>query len=126
LPTDRTFFLCLDTVGSPNLLVLRGEGMLNLREYPAPSLALLDSTADELGIEMPFRDLRLRNATDGIFPLAAGYQCVSVASCNQRKNPSNYHWKTDTPENVDYGTVADAIRLAEAVIRKLDARWLTD
>jgi hypothetical protein len=125
LPVDRTFFLCLDTVGSPNLLVLRGEGMLNLREYPAPSLELLDSTADELGIEMPFRELRLRNATDGIFPLAAGYQCVSVASCNHWKNPSNYHWKTDTPENVDYGTVADAIRLAEAVIRKLDARWLT-
>ena len=123
LPTDRTFFLCLDTVGSPNLLVLRGDGMLNLREYPAASVELLDSTADELGIEMPFRELRLRNATDGIFPLAAGYQCVSVASCNKWKNPSNYHWKSDTPENVDYGTVADAIQLSEAVIRKLDARW---
>jgi hypothetical protein len=124
LPVDRTFFLCLDTVGSPNLLVLRGEGMLNLREYPAPSLELLDSTADELGIEMPFRDLRLRNATDGIFPLAAGYQCVSVASCNQWKNPTNYHWKTDTPDRVDYGTVGDAVRLSEAVIRKLDQSWL--
>jgi hypothetical protein len=123
-PLDRTFFLCLDTVGSPNLLVLRGEGMLNLREYPAASLELFDSTADELGIEMPFRNLRLRNATDGIFPLAAGYQCVSVASCNQWKNPTNYHWKTDTPDRVDYGTVADAVRLSEAVIRKLDARWL--
>ena len=123
LPVDRTFFLCLDTVGSPNLLVLRGEGMLNLREYPAESLELLDSTADELGIEMPFRELRLRNATDGIFPLAAGYQCVSVASCNEWKNPSNYHWKTDTPDRIDYGTVADAIELSEAVIRKLDARW---
>jgi hypothetical protein len=124
LPVDRTFFLCLDTVGSPNLLVLRGEGMLKLRDYPAAALELLDSTADELGIEMPFRDLRLRNATDGIFPLAAGYQCVSVASCNEWKNPTNYHWKTDTPDRVDYGTVADAIRLSEAVIRKLDARWL--
>jgi hypothetical protein len=124
LPVDRTFFLCLDTVGSPNLLVLRGEGMLNLREYPAASLDLLDSTADELGIEMPFRNLRLRNATDGIFPLAAGYQCVSVASCNQWKNPTNYHWKTDTPDRVDYGTVADAVRLSEAVIRKLDEQWL--
>jgi hypothetical protein len=124
LPVDRTFFLCLDTVGSPNLLVLRGEGMLKLREYPAASLELLDSTADELGIEMPFRNLRLRNATDGIFPLAAGYQCVSVASCNQWKNPSNYHWKTDTPDRVDYGTVGDAIRLSEAVIRRLDDRWL--
>jgi Peptidase family M28 len=125
LPVDRTFFLCLDTIGSPNLLVLRGEGMLNLREYPAASLELLDSTAEALGIDL-FPNLRLRNATDGIFPLAAGYQCVSVASCNQWKNPSNYHWKTDTPDRVDYGTVADAVRLAEAVIRKLDGRWLTD
>ena len=123
LPADRAFFLCLDTVGSPNLLVLRGEGMLRLREYPAASLELLDSTADELGIELPFRNLRLRNATDGIFPLAAGYECVSVASCNQWKNPSNYHWRTDTPDRIDYGTVADAIRLSEAVIRKLDERW---
>jgi hypothetical protein len=124
LPTDRTFFLCLDTVGSPNLLVLRGEGMLNLREYPAPALELLDSTAEELGIEL-MPNLRLRNATDGIFPLAAGYQCVSVASCNQWKNPTNYHWKTDTPDRVDYGTVGDAVRLSEAVIRKLDRRWIT-
>ena len=123
LPTDSTFFLCLDTVGSPKLLALRGEGMLQMREYPAESLDLIDSTADELGIDMPHRELRLRNATDGIFPLAAGYQCVSIASCNQWKNPSNYHWKTDTPENVDYGTVADAVRLSEAVIRKLDQRW---
>jgi hypothetical protein len=123
LPPDRTFFLCLDTIGSPRLLVLRGEGMLKLREYPTQALELLDSTAEDLGIEL-FPNLRLRNATDGIFPLAAGYQCVSVASCNKWKNPSNYHWKTDLPENVDYGTVTDAIRLSEAVIRKLDERWL--
>jgi hypothetical protein len=47
-----------------------------------------------------------------------------VASCNRWKNPSNYHWKTDTPENVHFDTVAEAIRLSEAVIRKLDARWI--
>jgi hypothetical protein len=97
--------------------------MLNLREYPADALDLLDSTAEQLGIEL-VPNLRLRNATDGIFPLAAGYPCVSVASCNRWKNPSNYHWKTDTPENVDYRTLADGIRLAEAVIRKLDRSWL--
>jgi hypothetical protein len=122
LPVDSTFFLCLDTIGSPHLLVLRGEGMLKLREYPAESLELLDTTAEELGIEL-FPNLRLRNATDGIFPLAAEYQCVSVASCNRWKNPTNYHWKTDTPERVHYDTVADAICLSEAVIRKLDRSW---
>ncbi|HEX6585782.1 MAG TPA: M28 family peptidase [Solirubrobacterales bacterium] len=122
LPPERTFFLCLDTVGSPHLLVLRGEGMLKLREYPAEALELLDSTAEELRIDL-FPNLRLRNATDGIFPLAAGYQCASVASCNRWKNPANYHWRTDTPGNLDYGTLSEAIRLSEAVIRKLDERW---
>jgi hypothetical protein len=123
LPPERTFFLCLDTIGSPKLCVLRGEGMLAMREYPRESLDLLDSAAADLGIDL-VPNLRLRNATDGVFPLARGYQCASVCSVNQLKSPSNYHWPTDTPENVDYDTVTDAIRLSEAVIRRLDERWL--
>ena len=49
-------------------------------------------------------NLRLRNATDGIFPLASGYPCASLCPVNHLKNPSNYHWPTDTPENVNYDT----------------------
>jgi hypothetical protein len=123
LPRERTFFLALDTLGSPHLLVLRGEGMIRMREYPARSLALLDSLAEELGIWL-FPNLRLRNATDGIFPLAAGYECAALCSCTDLKQPANYHWPTDVPENVDYGTLADAVRFAEAAVRRLDERWL--
>jgi hypothetical protein len=122
LPRERTFFLCLDTVGSPHLCVLRGEGMLRMREYPPEALALLDGLAEELGIEL-FPNLRLRNATDGIYPLAAGYRCAAVCSCTHLKQPANYHWPTDVPENVDLGTLADAIRLTEAVVRRLDESW---
>lgn len=124
-PRESTFFLCHEILGSPDLLVLRGEGMLRMREYPPESLELLDSTAEELGIELR-PNLRTMNATDAIFPLAAGYQCAAICSCNQWKNPSNYHWKTDTPENVHYDTVAEAIRLSETVIRKLDKRWICE
>ena len=123
LPTSDTFFLVIDTVGSSHLLVLRGEGMLGVTEYPPRSLALLDGLADDLGIWL-FPNLRLRNATDGVYPLAAGYQCASLCSCTQLKQPANYHWPTDVPENVDYGTLADAIRLVEALVRRLDERWL--
>jgi hypothetical protein len=122
LPPERTFFLCLETLGSPHLLVLRGEGMVRIREYPERSLALLDGLADELGIPL-FPDLRLMNATDAVIPLASGYECASVCSCTRLKQPANYHWPTDTPENVDYGTLADAIRLSEAAIRRLDEDW---
>jgi hypothetical protein len=124
LPRESTFFLSVDTVGSPHLLVLRGEGMIRMREYPARSLALVDGLAEDLGIWM-FPNLRLRNATDGIFPLAAGYECASLCSCTDLKQPANYHWPTDTPDRVDYGTVADAVRLSEAVVRRLDERWLS-
>jgi Peptidase family M28 len=123
LPRERTFFLSVDTLGSPHLLVLRGEGMIRMREYPARSLAVLDELADELGIDL-FPNLRLRNATDGIFPLAAGYECASLCSCTGLKQPANYHWPTDVPENVDYGTVADAVKLTESLVRRLDERWL--
>lgn len=123
LPADRTFFLALDTLGSPHLLVLRGEGMFGVTDYPPESLALLDGLAEELGIRL-FPDLRLRNSTDGVFPLAAGYQCASMCSCTDLKQPSNYHWPTDVAENVDYGTLADGVRLAEAVVRRLDEDWV--
>jgi hypothetical protein len=123
LPRETTFFLSIDTVGSPHLLVLRGEGMIRMREYPSPSLALLDGLADDLGISL-FPNLRLRNATDGVYPLAAGYECASLCSCTDLKQPANYHWPTDVPENVDYGTVVDAVRLTEAVVRRLDEDWI--
>ena len=123
LPRESTFFLTIDTVGSPDLLVLRGEGMLRMREYPPRALALLDGLAADLQIRLR-PNPRLRNATDGIYPLAAGYECASLCSCTDLKQPANYHWPTDVPENVDYGTVADAVRLTAAVVRRLDERWL--
>ena len=123
LPRESTFFICLETLGSPHLLVLRGEGMVTIREYPGRSLALMDGLAEELSIPL-FPSLRLMNATDGVIPLAHGYECAALCSCTDLKQASNYHWPTDTPDNVDYDTLGDAIRLAEAAIRRLDGNWL--
>jgi hypothetical protein len=47
-----------------------------------------------------------------------------MCSVTDYKAPANYHWKTDTPDRVDYGTLADAIRLTEGLVRRLDQRWL--
>jgi acetylornithine deacetylase/succinyl-diaminopimelate desuccinylase-like protein len=123
LPRESTFFLCLESTGSPHLLVLRGEGFLRMREYPPRSLALMDGLAEELGVEL-FPNLRLRNGTDGLESLAAGYETAVLASCTDLKQPANYHWWHDLAENVDFDTVADGIRLSEAAIRRLDERWL--
>jgi hypothetical protein len=123
LPTETTFFCCVDTLGSPTLSVLRGEGFLRMHDYPAQVLALIDGLAEELEIPT-VPNLRLRNGTDGLEPLCAGYPTVTLCSVTDLKQPANYHWPTDTAANVDYGTVSDAIRLVEALIRRLDERWL--
>jgi hypothetical protein len=118
LPTDSTFFLCLESTGSPHLLVLRGEGFLKMYDYPAAALEVLDTAAEELGIWL-YPNLRLHNGTDGLEALAAGYDGAVIASCDDLKQPSNYHWPNDLAENLDFGSVADGIRLAEAVVRRL-------
>jgi len=123
LPRSDTFMLAVDTVGSPHLTAIRGEGMLRMNEYPRAGLDLVDSVAEELGVWL-FPNLRLRNATDGLIALRAGYPCACLGSVTEYKAPANYHWRTDTAENVDYGTMADAVRLCEAIVRRLDERWL--
>ncbi|HEX3240984.1 MAG TPA: M28 family peptidase [Solirubrobacterales bacterium] len=123
LPRESTFFLCLESIGSPHLLVLRGEGFLKMREYPPRSLAFMDGLAEELGIWL-FPNLRLHNGTDGLESAAAGYETAVLAGCTDLKQPANYHWSHDLAENVDFDTVADGIRLSEAAIRRLGERWL--
>jgi hypothetical protein len=123
LPRESTFFLAVDSIGSPHLLVLRGEGFLKLREYPRRALDLMDGLAEELGIWL-YPNLRLHNGTDGLEPLAAGYETASLCGCTDLKNPANYHWPNDLAENVDFSSVADGARLIEAAVRRLDARWL--
>jgi Peptidase family M28 len=121
LPKESTFFLCLESTGSPHLLVLRGEGFLKMYDYPAAALELLDTTAAELDIWL-YPNLRLHNGTDGLEWLAAGYESAVIAGCDDLKQPSNYHWPNDLAANVDFSSVADAIKLSEGVVRRLSQR----
>lgn len=123
LDPGKTFFLGVDTVGSGELCVLHGEGMLRMRDYPKAAVSLLEEEADRLGLPL-VKGLRHRNSTDALYPLQAGYMTAMLGSVNEMKLPGNYHWKSDTFENVDINCLIDAVELCEAVIRRLDERWL--
>lgn len=116
LPRERTRVICVDTVGSPRLLALEGEGMLWMNEYPKDVLAEVKREADALGIDL-VANLRLRNATDGLIALRAGYPTVTIGSVDEYKIPTHYHWPTDTPQNLDLSTVADCARLVDRLVR---------
>jgi hypothetical protein len=119
LPRESTIFVNHETVGSPHLALLEGEGMLGITDYPRDFKDFIQGVADDMGIFL-WRELRTRNASDSLIPLRAGYKCALFVSCDELKAPTNYHWYTDTADNVNYGTVADMARLSLELTRRVD------
>jgi acetylornithine deacetylase/succinyl-diaminopimelate desuccinylase-like protein len=120
LPRERTHIVCVDTVGSPELTLIEGEGMLHMREYPEDFKELVADCARASGVHLR-RGLRFRNATDGLIALKAGYPTATIGSVTPHKVPANYHWPTDTADNVDHRSVDDAVTLCAAIARRLAA-----
>ena len=118
LAPQSTKFVCIDSVGSPTLMQLEGEGMLRMADYDEAFKQQLSAAAAEIDVEL-VRGLRFRNATDALISLQAGYPTLMLGSISQYKAPSNYHWPTDTAENVDYSSVVDATLLCERLMRNL-------
>ncbi|CAA9495401.1 MAG: Cosmid L247 [uncultured Solirubrobacterales bacterium] len=118
LAPDRTWFVNLETVGSTHLALLEGEGPVVMEYYEPRFKDLVAEEATRAGLELR-RGLRSRASTDSVIPHRAGYPIATLISLTDWKALANYHWPTDTPENVDYATVARAVRLTERVARRL-------
>jgi hypothetical protein len=117
LARDKTSFLCLDTVGSPELVLIEGEGFLKMFEYPSHLKERVAAAAHDAGVHVK-RGMRFTFATDGLIPLRRGYETAAIGSMTEHLVPSNYHWPTDTPDRVDYRSVADAVELVMATIAR--------
>jgi hypothetical protein len=122
LTPGRTWFVNLDTVGSPHLVLLEAEGPVRMERYAGPWLReLLAACAEELGVELQ-RGFRARASTDSVIPSRAGHPTATLVSMTDWRAPANYHLLSDVPENLDYRTVADATRLVHAVCGALSTR----
>ncbi len=119
LAQDRTWFLNLDTVGSPILAMCEGEGPVVMEDYYDRRFRdLIARVADHSGAPLR-RGLRARNSTDAVIPSHARYPTATLVSIDKHKALSNYHLPSDTPDNVDYRTVTHALHVTEAVAREL-------
>ena len=119
LDRERTWFLHHDTVGSPKLVVLEGEGPVVMEDYHDRSFRDLVVRAGERADAPVRRGMRSRNSTDAVVPSRAGYPTTTITSVDRYKALSNYHKMSDTPDNVDYTTVMQALILTSAVAHEL-------
>ncbi|HEX4108710.1 MAG TPA: M28 family peptidase [Solirubrobacteraceae bacterium] len=121
LDRERTSMLNLETLGSPELIMLEGEGPVVMEDYHARGFRdRVARAADRAGVHVR-RGMRSRSSTDSVIPSRAGYPTATLASMDRHKWLTHYHLMSDLPEHLDYATVADAALLAEAVVRELAA-----
>ena len=119
LDPDRTEIVCLECLGGPTLIVVEGEGMLRMRDYPTHMREALADAAADAGQEIG-RGLRTTAATDAIIPLRAGYAVATLASVDETKLPMNYHWPNDVPDALHWGTIDSAVAVCERFVRTRD------
>jgi hypothetical protein len=116
LPRATTEFVCLECIGSPQLCVVEAEGMLRMRHYPEESREALARAGEAAGVDL-LRGLRTVAATDGLIALRAGYPTCTLGGVDETKFPSNYHWPSDTPDNLTWESLEGALRVCEAYVR---------
>ena len=119
LDRERTWFLNVETVGSPHLVLMEGEGTVVMEDYrDEPYRDLIARVAEGAGVPLR-RGMRWRNSTDSVIPNRAGFRIATIASMNRFNTMSNYHLMSDTPENVNYDTVEQALTVTEELARAL-------
>jgi hypothetical protein len=116
LDQRTTEVICLECLGGPTLIVLEGEGMLRMRDYPQRTRDALAQAASAAGVQIT-RGLRTVAASDALIALRAGYPVATLASVDYTKLPLNYHWPSDTPDALHWQTVQDAIAVCEQFLR---------
>jgi hypothetical protein len=114
------FVLSPDNCGAGQAIYAVVEGMF-FAHRAAPTLVRL---AEEVTAEHP--NLAIRPApyragyTDGSAALVRDYQALSMLGLDERGVPPNWHWPTDTVENVDEKTVNTVAEFLRLMIEKID------
>jgi hypothetical protein len=91
--------------------------MLRMRLYPEDGREALAAAAEDAGVDL-VRGLRTVAATDGLIPLRAGYRVSLLGGVDETKFPSNYHWPSDVPDNLNWSSIDRGVRVCEAYVRR--------
>jgi len=116
LDRATTEFVCIECVGSPELCVVEGEGMLRMRDYTESSRQALARAGADAGVDLT-RGLRTVAATDALIALRAGYPTCTLGGIDETKFPANYHWPTDLPDNLDWDSIERATDVCLRYVR---------
>lgn len=112
-------FINLDNLGSGHLCFIDEEGMLIPHESDPVLLWLSDKVVEKKRFPIWRSGYRLLS-TDATPALARGYRAMSVMAFDDEGLLPNWHWETDTVDNVDMSNIETARGFLWNLVKKID------
>lgn len=113
------YFINLDNIGSGRLHYMRGEGMFPVFKATPALLQACERVAvrrSDLAVTPGVYTLL---STDAMPALVRGFKAISFLAISDAGLLPNWHWPTDTVENVDMATVETAVEFVVELVQEL-------
>lgn len=114
----RASIINIDNVGSGTLTWVTKEGMARRYDSDRRIAAAAKRAAQDLGLRARGREYK-GLSTDATPALARGFRAMSVMAFDINGRLQNWHWKSDTVENVSDKLVDDAADFVAEIAREL-------
>ncbi|MFX0014370.1 MAG: M28 family metallopeptidase [Promethearchaeota archaeon] len=118
----EAYFINLDNIGAGTPIFAPIEGMIFSRKADPEMLQI----AREIQINHPELNVEERSFragyTDGTVAIIRGYKVLSFLALNENDVPPNWHWETDTIENIDKDTLSNVEEFVKKLIREIDQK----
>ena len=119
LPKATTTFINIDNVGAGDITFTTAEGIL----LPLKTDPVLNEAAIAFAQNYPEYNVKGHGyhalTTDAIIPLSKKRRAISIMAFDARGRLPNWHWHTDTINNIDPETITIARDLVAYVIRSI-------
>lgn len=116
---DNTYFINFDNLGKGIPHFFLGEGMLYFYKFSKD----LITAAERASQLKPFHSIKSAKYklayTDTIIPVRKGYHALLLLALDERGLIPNWHWRTDTFENIDITIPQLTSDFAIEIIKKL-------
>lgn len=98
---NNSYFINFDNLGKGIPHYFLGEGMLNFYKFSKELIAAAEQTSQRKEFRLVTPAKYRLTYTDAIIPASKGYQAILLLALDEQGLIPNWHWHTDTLENID-------------------------
>ena len=114
-----SYFICVDNVGKGRIRYTKAEGLIKAFDTSKTLVEAARMSSINNNIDATEFSCKIY-PTNALPCLVRGYEVISVLATDENGLIYNWHWYTDTIENLDEGTINKAYNMVMEMVRLID------